>query len=76
MAYHIHTHVDGKQYRREFITGRHKSPIEFKAVRRNITLSPSYDLEAESWKDRTGMSFSAWVEWKMYELIHTETGNT
>lgn len=72
MANHIVQHIDGL-YKREFKTGRSKLPVGVKSVRRNITLSPKYDIEAESWKNRTGMSFSAWVELKMCELIHTET---
>mgnify|MGYP007100055209 FL=1 len=73
MASHAHKHVDGLYYRYDFKTGRNKLPIELKAVRRNITLSPSLDREAEAWKQRTGMTFSAWVELKMIETIHTET---
>lgn len=73
MAYHIVTDVDGNKHRRIFKTGRNKLPVEIKAVRRNITLSPAYDLEAEKWKERTGMSFSAWIELQMYKTIHTET---
>lgn len=73
MASHAHKHIDGLYYRKEFKTGRNKIPAELKAVRRNITLSPALDKEAEDWKARTGMTFSAWVEWKMLEKIHTET---
>lgn len=47
--------------------------MELKAVRRNITLPPNLDREAKEWKERTGMTFSAWVELKMLEIIHTET---
>ena len=57
----------------DFKTGRNKLPVELKSVRRNITLSPALDREAEKWKERTGMTFSAWVELKMLEVIHTET---
>ncbi len=73
MASNAHKHVDGLYYRCEFKTGRNKLPVELKAVRRNITLSPSLDREVEKWKERTGMTFSAWVELRILETIHTET---
>lgn len=73
MASHAHKHADGLFYRMDFKTGRNKLPVEIKSVRRNITLSPSLDKAAETWKDKTGMTFSAWVEIKMLEFIHTET---
>ena len=73
MTSHAHRHADGLLYRRDFKTGRNKRPVEVKAVRRNITLSPLLDKAAEKWKEKTGMTFSAWVELKMIEVIHTET---
>jgi hypothetical protein len=73
MATNIVTHADGKKYRREFVTGRTPTPIELHKVRRNISLDPALDQQAETWEQRTGMKLSRWIEMKMLEEIHTKT---
>jgi hypothetical protein len=73
MATHIHKHVDGKLYRRDFVTGRRKSPPEIKCQHQMISLPPNLKREVKDWKERTGKSFSEWIADQMRDTIYTET---